>query len=202
MPSPLVEKIRATYPGAYAEMSDAQLEAAVLAKYPQYRDLAAPPVNQAGAAMREEWLGGARDIGNLAVGAVKGLGHTAVNLGRVPHMIPGFTEGVDLLYGDPGGSQRAFSVADQALAPRGTAQRVGRGVEQAAEFLAPAGLVNRGVKIAARVGPTVKAAARVAGEALGAGTVTAAQGGDPVTGAALGGAAPVVARVGRPGLVP
>src|SRR5581483_589024 len=40
--NPLVEKIRAKYPGAYDDMDDAALTKAVLAKYPQYSDLAAP----------------------------------------------------------------------------------------------------------------------------------------------------------------
>ncbi len=40
--NPLVEKIRAMHPGAYDDMDDAALTKAVLAKYPQYSDLAAP----------------------------------------------------------------------------------------------------------------------------------------------------------------
>ncbi|MFL6306899.1 MAG: hypothetical protein ACJ72H_25485 [Candidatus Sulfotelmatobacter sp.] len=42
--NPLVEKIRGKYPGAYDDMDDAALTKAVLAKYPQYSDLAAPPM--------------------------------------------------------------------------------------------------------------------------------------------------------------
>lgn len=38
----LVTKIRAAHPGAYDDMDDATLTKAVLAKYPQYSDLAAP----------------------------------------------------------------------------------------------------------------------------------------------------------------
>lgn len=38
----LTEKIRATHPGAYDDMDDAELTKRVLAKYPQYSDLAAP----------------------------------------------------------------------------------------------------------------------------------------------------------------
>lgn len=40
--NPLVDKIRAQYPGAYDDMDDAALTKSVLAKYPQYSDLAAP----------------------------------------------------------------------------------------------------------------------------------------------------------------
>lgn len=41
--NPLVTKIRAAHPGAYDDMDDATLTKRVLAKYPQYSDLAAPP---------------------------------------------------------------------------------------------------------------------------------------------------------------
>lgn len=43
--NPLVDKIRAAHPGAYDDLDDAQLTKAVLAKYPQYEDLAAPHTN-------------------------------------------------------------------------------------------------------------------------------------------------------------
>jgi hypothetical protein len=42
MPS-LAQMVRAKYPGAYDDIPDAQLEAQVLAKHPEYQDLATPP---------------------------------------------------------------------------------------------------------------------------------------------------------------
>lgn len=42
----LVTKIRGAHPGAYDDMDDAALTKAVLAKYPQYSDLAAPKLTQ------------------------------------------------------------------------------------------------------------------------------------------------------------
>lgn len=45
--NPLVTKIRSAHPGAYDDMDDATLTKAVLAKYPQYSDLAAPPLSAA-----------------------------------------------------------------------------------------------------------------------------------------------------------
>lgn len=42
--NPLVEKIRTAHPGAYDDLDDAELTKRVLNKYPQYSDLAAPPV--------------------------------------------------------------------------------------------------------------------------------------------------------------
>ena len=40
--NPLVDKIRAAYPGTYNDLSDAELTSKILAKYPQYGDLAQP----------------------------------------------------------------------------------------------------------------------------------------------------------------
>lgn len=45
--NPLVDKVRSAHPGAYDDMDDAALTKAVLAKYPQYSDLAAPPLSAA-----------------------------------------------------------------------------------------------------------------------------------------------------------
>lgn len=44
--NPLVDKIRAKYPGDYDDMNDAELTKRVLAKYPEYSDLAAPLVSK------------------------------------------------------------------------------------------------------------------------------------------------------------
>jgi hypothetical protein len=43
--NPLVERIRAKYPGAYDDLNDADLTKRVLAKYPEYSDLAAPAID-------------------------------------------------------------------------------------------------------------------------------------------------------------
>jgi hypothetical protein len=50
MASALVEKVRAKYGDAYADLSDDALEAAVLAKYPSYADLASPKARMGAAA--------------------------------------------------------------------------------------------------------------------------------------------------------
>jgi hypothetical protein len=42
MPGPLAQKIRQKYPGVYDDLDDAALEKAVLAKFPDYADLAQP----------------------------------------------------------------------------------------------------------------------------------------------------------------
>jgi hypothetical protein len=52
--NPLVEKIRAMHPGTYDDMDDAALTKAVLAKYPQYSDLAAPAIAKPSMRMQTE----------------------------------------------------------------------------------------------------------------------------------------------------
>lgn len=47
MPSELVKRMRQKYPTEYSDLSDAELESKVLAKYPEYKDLAAPSSQQA-----------------------------------------------------------------------------------------------------------------------------------------------------------
>jgi hypothetical protein len=42
MPESLAQLIRAKYPGAYDQVDDATLEKAIIAKYPQYAQMAKP----------------------------------------------------------------------------------------------------------------------------------------------------------------
>jgi hypothetical protein len=77
----------------------------------------------------------------------------------------------------------------EALEPQGMAEQAGHFVEQGAEFLAPAGLIGKGVRAAATYGPKAASAARVALEGIGAGGVASLQGatpGEAGTTAALG----------------
>lgn len=60
--NPLVAKVRAKYPGAYDDLDDAELTKRVLAKYPQYEDLARPDSPMPGSPttqpeMKGSWLG-------------------------------------------------------------------------------------------------------------------------------------------------
>jgi hypothetical protein len=54
--NPLVEKIRSKYPGSYDDMDDAALTKAILAKYPQYSDLAAPAIAKPSVDMKTETM--------------------------------------------------------------------------------------------------------------------------------------------------
>jgi len=152
-----------------------------------------------------------QSVGNGAVGMLKGLGHTATTLGSLVHKIPGFREGLDALYGVPGLSQAAFTEAEQATRPQGTAQQIGYLGEQGAEFLLPSGPAERGaVYLAGKAAPylarapqiaeatpaIVKAAAKVlpraATEAAASAGTAVAQGADPTSAAVMGAVAPYV----------
>lgn len=63
--------------------------------------------------------------------------------------------------------------------PRNAAESAGQFVEQSAEFLAPGGLVKRGVQAAATHGPRAARAARLALEGATAGSVASVQGASP-----------------------
>lgn len=79
--SPLVEKIRAKYPGAYNDMDDAALTKAVLAKYPEYSDLAAPAIAKPSIPVQTMPESGAEKIGaglaQAGDATVRGVEHLA-----------------------------------------------------------------------------------------------------------------------------
>jgi hypothetical protein len=74
--------------------------------------------------------------------------------------------------------------------PEGIAQKIGYGGEQVGEFLAPGGLEKKGAaKLAELVpwaGRAAKPLAKVLTSGISAGAVNSAQGGSPITGAAMG----------------
>lgn len=76
-------------------------------------------------------------VGNLALGVGKGAADTATSLGELVHKIPGVSSAVDALYGTPGLSSHAFKAAHEELKPEGTAQAIGKGIEQVGEFAIP-----------------------------------------------------------------
>ena len=75
MASPLADRIRAKYPGAYDDLSDTQLEQAITAKYPGvYDDLRAPTVDEeAPGYLGAAWEG----LKNLGVGGLEFVGRPA-----------------------------------------------------------------------------------------------------------------------------
>jgi hypothetical protein len=133
-------------------------------------------------------------VGDLILGALKGAGSTATNLGALWHHIPGVSAAIDALTGRPGVSAASFPAARAALEPSNPTQQAGRMAEQVAEVIAPAkALTAVGAKAAAAIGARAPALlARAGVEAVGSAGLSAAQGGDPVTGAVLGAAGPAI----------
>lgn len=95
----------------------------------------------------------------------------------------------------------------QGITPVGTAQKVGSGIEQAAEFLIPGGAISKGTKAieattaASRAAPVARVLGRAVLEAAGAGGVAGAQtGGDPAAmrnaALAAGGTSAVIGGIG------
>lgn len=142
-------------------------------------------------------------VGDVALGAAKGLGHTATGFGKLIHKIPGVTTAIDTLYGQEGLSDAAFDEADRVLTPTNTAEKVGFGLEQAAEFLIPAGAAEKAAAAAtAKLAPkftnaprlvqaAVKLGPRIATEAASAAGVATAHGDDSLTAGAIGAAVPL-----------
>lgn len=165
----------------------------------------APPVDYAALAahVRQPANGGVQSpyeetpiSPDLYAGFAKEVGARAVQLGRLVHKIPG----VDALLG---------SIPEDAsdrlgLVPSNPGQKTGQSMEQIAEFMVPsAGAENLAASVAAKVAPrfvnaprfvqaAAKLAPRMVTQGASAGAVTAAQGGNPVTGAIIGATGPVI----------
>lgn len=146
--------IKAKYP-VYASVPDAELVDKMLAKYPVYQDQVVDFKSTATLPPEPSRMARVGELaGDVLTGAAKGAGQTAANLGSFIHMIPGVSRGIDALYGAPV-SQPSFTAADELLAPTNTAQSIGKGAEQLAEFFVPGGAVSRasqGMGLAGRLG--------------------------------------------------
>ena len=146
-------------------------------------------------------------LGDVIIGALKGGGETAINLGALLHKIPGVSEAVDALYGREGLSAGAFDAAKQAYTqPTNTAQTIGKGVEQVAELFVPATKVAQAARgtqalgrsmlpAGGRAATVVPLAARMAVEGVGGAAMSAAQGGDPTLGGVMAAAMPLGAGI-------
>jgi hypothetical protein len=108
-------------------------------------------------------------VANLLTGAVKS--------------IPGTLAGIAKLA--PGTSD-AWEPAEEAAQTNGTAQAIGKGIGNAAQFLIPGGAEEKLGAMAAEKLPSIAPLARIGAQALGAGSVNKAQGGSFAAGAAAG----------------
>lgn len=131
---------------------------------------AAPPVAMAPSILgRDAAPKGA--LANLVTGAVKSIPGT---LGGIAHLMPGASD--------------AWQPAEVAAQTNGTAQAIGKGIGNAAQFLIPGGAEEKLGAFAAERLPSIAAPlARIGASALGSGTVNAAQGGSFGGGALAGG---------------
>lgn len=146
-----------------------------------------------------------RTMGNLGLGAVRGVGQSVTNLGELVHKIPGVSTAVDaawdLVYGPrsksmPSLSQAAFADANARLQPQNTTQAIGKMGEQIAEVITPARAIeSTAMNVGARLGkmsPKLILPGRMAVEAAGGAGIAGMQGGSPTVGGVLGAAVPAV----------
>jgi hypothetical protein len=127
------------------------------------------------------------DAGDVGIGVGKGIAHTLGTIGSGEYnLMPKALQ--NTAYGRNFGA--GLNAVDEAATPTNTPQKIGHGIEQAAEFLIPGGAEEQGAlklaKFAPKLGKFAKPAAKVVTSALGAGAVNAAQGGSALEGAAMG----------------
>ncbi len=208
----LGQKVKTKYPGAYDDLPDDELGRKVKAKYPgAYDDFV--DVAEAVPAQKpvRTGVGGIKGVG---VGAAKGLGSTIAGAAQLGEKGLSFaTRKIGSLIGSKN-LQRTQAdtlpqeIKQEFLTPQGTAEKIGFGAEQIAEFFAP---IPGGAKARLALGAVEKAPAllnaarlggRVAVESAEAAGRTALQtGGDKEsveTAAIVGGALPIVSSALRP----
>ena len=145
MPSELVQKVRAKYPDAYTDLSDEQLEAAVLAKHPEYRDLATPAAPSRDLSNDIATQQGSTSLFDIAKGFAKGAANTVYQGGDLIRQGLGMERIIDT------------PEVQRLITPTNKAQEIGQTMETTAELI-PAGI---GI---ARAGMTVPGiVARAAG---------------------------------------
>lgn len=113
-------------------------------------------------------------VADVGVGAAKGVGETAVGLGELVSKVPGVSHALNAAYG-PEVVKGSFDWARSFLKPTNTAQRVGKGIEQTAEFFVPGGSVARGAKAIQTGVKALDMGMRLAMEGASAAAVDAAQ---------------------------
>ncbi len=137
-------------------------------------------------------------VTNLGVGAAKSLFGTLANAGR-------FSDLITRRFASPAQMQKSDEEIERLSTPRNTAQKIGGGLEQAAEMYVTGGPLKSGAEFLAGKAPAMIAraaapAARIGAEALNAGTSAALHDEDPksaaiygASGAAASEAAPLIA---------
>ncbi len=177
-------RLKAKFPGAYDDFSDDAPKAQPQAQppapaAPQSESLMSRAGKIAGSVIPSLFSGptpGSKygPVTNAVIGAGKGALHTAQNLSDMASVA------------FPGGGVHVRVPGDDAkLAPTNTPQKVGYGLEQAAEYMIPAGVEAQGVKAldaaaqGMKAAPVVRTLGRGAISALSAGGVAGVQTKDP-----------------------
>lgn len=150
-----------------------------------------PPEPEGMTASSPNYAGMALNAGDTAkdvfTGVGKGLASTANNLGHIVY--PDWL--AKHITGTPSAEQQ-----ESYFAPKNTAESIGKGVEQVGEFMVPGGAEERGAaklaEMAPKLGKFAKPLAHMATSALSGGAVNTAQGGSPITGAAMGAGGQVI----------
>jgi hypothetical protein len=132
---------------------------------------------------------------NVAKGAAKGVLNTLSGADSFASKIPGVGKFLTTPIGQSPtveNSQRAMQAAQEMATPHNTAQSIGRGLEQAGEFLIPGAAEKElglyGASKLPMLGKYAAPIAKLGAQALGAGAVNATQGGSFGAGAATGAA--------------
>ena len=89
-----------------------------------------------------QWTDAVDAAKNLAIGAAKGVGSTILSFGELGTKTLGRLVGADV----KGTSQFAEEQRRTTLSPKGTAQKLGFGIEQIGEFFVPGGAVSKAAK--------------------------------------------------------
>jgi hypothetical protein len=170
-------------------MKDADIESVLQKQYAPKVAGAGPlgvpsPVAHPAVSMGTSSLAGpALTLGDLSKGIVKGGLNTINGVSSLIHSIPG---GI----GETLVPQSGLTGAKMYAEPHGTAQKIGKGTEQAAEFMLPGlGEEGAGLKLAEfapTLGRMAAPIARIGVQSLGSGLINKEQGGTFATGAAAG----------------
>lgn len=147
------------------------------------------------------------------IGAAKGAGTTAANLGDWASKIPAVGPALTGLGNELGGAyagvmhdttaapvtpEQAARFAADATTPTNTAQSVGKGIEQVAEYFVPAARAEKVASgVAANIPKYLRLFPHMAAQAATGAAVATAQGGDPTTALVSGAVTPVVGAGGN-----
>lgn len=154
--SDLGQKVKAKYPGTYDDLPDDEVGRRVKSRYPgSYDDFVDTAPQQPSQPERKPNV-----LSSLLSGAGKGLAKTIVNAGQLGQKLEK-TTGLQALYRKTGMPEAAISVKPNMdeFKTENTAEKIGYGVEQVAELLAPvskAGTAANATSKLAKVGQLAK----------------------------------------------